>query len=334
MINIFLQNFDKTPVLTIIISIILFYVTIRILAKIYFLLEKKDPRYRKRRWGDRKDGFLVRSKDPFFRIIPYVMPTRVDAQVFFEDSVDILNAHTFVRQLRKEGYKASLLHVYILSMVRMISQRPKVNRFVVGKKTYARRDITFSLAIKNSMDLDAAEATVKLSFDPDVTIYDVIEKVNKVISENKGSETSNDTDVIARVFNALPSWLLNGVVAIIKGLDYIGLLPKFLVDASPFHSSFFVTDLGSLGIKGAYHHIYNFGTLSLFMAIGHKEKSFNVNRDETVQMNRSMTIKFVIDERIVDGYYFASSLKLVKDYVERPEQLKSKPKQIYIDDEV
>ena len=288
----------------------------------------------RRRFGDRKDGYKLRKADPFFRIIPYLMKERSDAQVFFEDRVYLEETDKLIRQLRKEGHAVGFLHIVIASMVRVISQRPKINRFVVGKKTYARKEISFSIAIKKDMSEDTEETTIKIVFEPTDTIYNVIQKVNKQINDNKNTEDKNSTDKAAKFFSIMPGVLINWSLNFIRFLDAHGKLPRFLTDLSPFHSSIFLTDLGSLGIKGVYHHIYNIGTNTIFLAFGTKTKEQYIDEENNITIKKSMDIKVVVDERVVDGYYFAKSIKLAKRIMANPRQLLLPPNEVIIDNEI
>ncbi len=288
----------------------------------------------RRRFGDRGDGYRLRKIDPFFRIIPYLMKERNDAQVYFEERIYLDKPQKLIRELRSQGYKVGFLHVVIASMVRVMSQKPKINRFVRGRKHYARKEISISLAIKKEMSEKGEETTVKIVFDPEDTIFDVCEKVNKVVSENKIVEEKNNTDKFVKIFSYIPGFFVAGLVGIIKILDNWGILPKFIRDLSPFHSSMFITDLGSLGIKPVYHHIYNIGTNSVFLAFGTRTKEQRVDGDMNVENLKAMDLKIVADERIVDGYYCATAIKLATKIMSNPEILLEKPDQVIIDDEI
>ncbi|MCD6482304.1 MAG: 2-oxo acid dehydrogenase subunit E2 [Candidatus Izimaplasma sp.] len=288
----------------------------------------------KRRIGDRKDGYRLRHADPFFRIIPYIMREKNDAHVFFEDRIYLENTDKFIRKLRKEGLRIGFLHIVIASMVRTISQKPKINRFVIGRKTYARNEISFSLAVKKEMSEETEETTIKIIFEPTDTIYDVVEKVNNEIQLNKGVSDDNSTDKAAKLIAFMPGFLIGFFMFLVKHLDNIGHLPKFLIDLSPFHSSIFVTDLGSIGIKSIYHHIYNLGTNTLFIAFGTKTKEQVIDLDNNVKIRKAIDIKTTVDERIVDGYYFANAIRLAKHYMTHPEELVDPPKEVIIDNEI
>lgn len=288
----------------------------------------------KRRLGDRKDGYRLRKADPFFRLIPHIMPERSDAQVFFDERIYLDKPQQLIRQLRKEGYKVGFLHIVLASMVRVISQKPKVNRFVVGKRTYARNEISISLAVKKELSEKGEETTIKVKFDPNDTIYDVCDKLNAEIEKNKLVTEQNDTDKFAKFFHYLPQFIVTFLVWFIKFLDKHNKMPKFIINLSPFHSSMFVTDLGSLGIKPVYHHIYNFGTNTVFIAFGVRSKEQIIDDDLSVSNRKAMDLKVVADERVVDGYYFASAIKLATKIMGDPSVLLTPPDEVIVDDEI
>ncbi len=289
---------------------------------------------KRRRFGDRKDGYKLRKADPFFRIIPHLMPHRNDAQVFFEDRIYLDETHRLIRQLRKDGYKLGFLHVLIASMVRTISQKPKINRFVVGRKTYARNEISFSLAVKKNMSEDSEETIIKVKFEPEATIYDVIEKVNKAIESNKGDDTKNNTDVAAKIFTMLPGFLLRFAMFNVRALDNRGWLPRFMTELSPFHASMFITDLGSIGIRPVYHHIYNLGTNTVFISFGTRNREKVIDKDNNIVTKKSMDLRIVADERVVDGYYFANAIKIAKNTIGNPFCLLTPPENVVVDNEI
>ena len=288
----------------------------------------------KRRLGDRKDGWRLKKVDPFFRIIPHIMTERNDSQVFFSENIDLEETLKFIREIRREGYKVGFLQVVVATMVRVMSQKPKVNRFICGKKAYARNEIVVSLAVKKEMSEAAEETTIKVKFDPSDTIYDVIEKMNKEIDATKVVEDKNDTDKFVKVLSKIPGFIYGGIVGFLKFLDRRGHLPGFIRDLSPFHSSVFITDLGSLGIKPVYHHLYNFGTTSIFIAFGTRNKTHELNGDNTVDKRKTQDLKVVVDERIVDGYYFSQAIKMATKIMENPAVLREKPEQIIVDNEI
>lgn len=280
----------------------------------------------KRRFGDRYDGRRLRSLDAFYKIIPFIMRYRVDSQNYFEEKIDISHTEAYLRKRRRDsGVKINMLHVFIAAIVRTIALRPALNRFIAGQHIYARNEILVSLAIKKELKVDSPETTIKLKFEPTDTLSEIAEKINKQIDENKIVDSSNDADKVARLFMLCPGLLVKFLVFVIRFLDYFGLMPKALHKVSPFHTSCFITDLGSLGISPVYHHLYDFGTTSIFIAFGMKMTEKVIDSNNNIQTKRFIKMKIVTDERIVDGHYYASAFKLYKTLIQNPERLESHP---------
>ena len=287
---------------------------------------------RKRRLGDRKEGRKLRTLDPIKRAMPYIMPKRSDSQNFFTEKLDIAEAEKFCREQIKAGRKNfSLLHVIIAAYIRVVSQRPAINRFVSGQTIYARNNIEVLMTIKKKMTLESEDACIKVVFEPTDTVYDVYDKFNKIVEENKGEGEGNATEDFAKILNYIPRFLLRFVIWFIKTLDYYGILPKFILDLSPFHGSMIITSMGSLGIRPIYHHIYDFGNLPVFVAYGAKQRGVKMNDDGEVVRYRYIEMKVTTDERICDGYYYASAFKMMKRIFENPSVLEYPPEQVVED---
>lgn len=295
--------------------------------------KNKTQLHRKRRFGDRYDGWKLTNVDPFFKLIPHIMHKRNDAQVFFDEVIEINDLEKFVRRLRHETEMSdlSLLHVFMAAFVRMISQYPCVNRFVSGRKIYARNTIEFSLAIKKEMNLEGEETTIKVKFEPTDTLNDVWRKISEQVALNKSSDMQNDTDVLAKILSFCPAFLLKFIVWVLDNMDHVGWLPKFVHDFSPFHTSVFVTDMGSTGLGSVFHHVYNFGTCSVFCCIGKKGRKIKINEDNQVVNARTLNLRFVVDERICDGYYYAVTIRDLLKLLKKPEALLAPPEQIVKD---
>lgn len=287
---------------------------------------------RKRRLGDRKEGRKLRTLDPIKRAMPYIMPKRSDSQNFFTEKLDIAEAEKFCREQIKAGRKNfSLLHVIIAAYIRVVSQRPAINRFVSGQTIYARNNIEVLMTIKKKMTLDSEDACIKVIFEPTDTVYDVYDKFNKIVEENKGDGEGNATEDFAKILNYIPRFLLRFVIWFIKTLDYYGILPKSILDLSPFHGSMIITSMGSLGIRPIYHHIYDFGNLPVFVAYGAKQRGVKMNDEGEVVRYRYIEMKVTTDERICDGYYYASAFKMMKRIFENPSVLEYPPEQVVED---
>jgi hypothetical protein len=128
----------------------------------------------------------------------------------------------------------------------------------------------------------------------------------------------------------IPGLALKFTMWLLKVLDYFGLIPQFLLEVSPFHGSAYFTSMGSLGIRPVYHHLYNFGTIPLFVAFGRKRRSEEICDGEIVE-RKFVDLKFTVDERICDGYYYASLIKHFIRILRNPEVLDQPPEEVLKD---
>ncbi len=268
----------------------------------------------------RKDGKLVKM-DPLFKIIPLIMEDRSDSQVFLNEEISIQAIDDYIRKKQDQGVNLGYMHIFYAALVRTMKERPKLNQFIMRGRLYERDKITVSLMVKKNMSLDGEETSVKVDFDGSETPEQIKEILNSYIEKEKSnSSEDNDMDAVVKVMDKIPQGFLRILIKFLKYLDTINLMPHSIVKASPFHASAFVTNMGSLGISAINHHLYNFGTVGIFLAIGKKGRRIIVKKGEFVE-ERTISIGLVSDERICDGYYFTSALKLFFKYLKKPELL-------------
>lgn len=276
----------------------------------------------KRKFGDRPDGRKIRSLSPLNTVAPYIMAKRNDASNFITVTVDIENIEKYIKEKRAQGLKGfGLLHVMLATYVKTVSRRPGINRFISGQKIFARNDIQVMMTIKKEMRLDAQETVIKAFYSPSDTPDTIYRKFVDLVEENRAQGDKSDFDSTARILNYIPGLVLKFAVWFLNLLDYFGLLPKFLLKVSPFHGSFFITSMGSLGIPAIYHHLYNFGNVPIFCSYSAKRSEYVPNKNGELEQRKFVDFKFVLDERICDGHYYSSALKMMNDYLKHPERL-------------
>ena len=271
-------------------------------------------------FGRRSDGVELKTMPAEFKLMPMLMKERSDSQVFFNQDVPISAIEEYISKKGEEGIRITLIDVVFAGIVRILGQRPALNRFAKNGRAYQRNGITICMSIKKSLTDEGEETTIKVPFTGKENIFEVKDKLQKMIAENKSQENENGTDKTADLLSKIPIGILKAVVKYLVHLDNRGRLPKKIIEISPFHTSAFVTNVGSLGIDSIYHHIYNFGTTSLFFAVGKKKKSYVFEDDEIVK-EKCVNLAFVGDERICDGYYYAHSFKMLTRYLRHPELL-------------
>ena len=285
-------------------------------------------------WGDRIDGRKIRTLAPMAQITAYFQWERNICSNFFEDSFEITGVDRYIRQKRREGLKDfGITHVLLAAYVRGVAKYPQLNRFINGQKVYSRgEDIQYCMVIKKEMNVDSPDTSIKVHLTPHDTAADVYHKLNAAVESVKATqELDSNLDSLIMALNLIPSIVLKFVVWLLKFLDYFGLLPKFLLELSPFHGSLFFTSMGSLGIPPIYHHLYDFGNLPVFGAFGMKRKALEVLEDGTVVQKKYVDIKFVLDERICDGFYYATFFKYYKRLLAHPEVLDNPPEEVVQD---
>ena len=293
---------------------------------------KSEKKYR-RRIGDRKDGRRIRTLEPITYVAPFIMPTRVGAMNYFQAGIPMTEMEKFIHKKRAEGKPGfSAMHVLVASYIRMLSQKPGLNRFLSGYRIFARHNIEIIMAVKKELKLDAPETMIKLVFKPDATVDDVYEQFTKKIEEFKNSsDEKNIFDKVVGLLGSFPRFLLKGAVDFLRFLDYYGWLPKFLTDLSPFHGTLVITSMASLGIPSIYHHLYNFGNVPVFIAFSAVRKENEIDKDGNVTRVRYLDLNFATDERICDGHYYSVAFHEIKKNLKNPELLERPPETIVPD---
>ena len=285
-------------------------------------------------WGDRSDGRKVRTLAPMAQITSYFQVERNTCSNLFEESFEITNIDRYIRQKRREGLTDfGITHVLLAAYVRGVAKYPQLNRFISGQKVYSRdEDIQYCMVIKKEMTVDAPDTSIKVHLNPHDTAVDVYNKLNAAVEEVKATqELDSSLDGLIQYLNLIPSIVLKFVVWLLKLLDYFGMLPKFLLELSPFHGSLFFTSMGSLGIPPIYHHLYDFGNLPCFGAFGMKRRALELQEDGTVVQKKYIDVKFVLDERICDGFYYATFFKHYRRLLAHPEVLDNPPETVVRD---
>lgn len=280
----------------------------------------------KKRWGDRKEATWVRNVDSFTTIVPYLMPTRNASSVYFKDYIDATNLMNFVKEYQK---KYSYFSVTLAALVRTLALKPRMNRFVQGHRHYQRNKIVLSFTAKRQMTEDAAETVVKLGFDRTAALDDVMEKLSGGIKVAKDVENNDDTTDLLDVFKKMPRWLLRIIMPFINWLDYHGWYPKALYDFDPMMCSAYITNLGSIGLEEVpFHHLYDRGTCSIFLATGKIHKKLVYVEGQGMVEKDVMEFTVTLDERISDGFYYLQAIKLFKNLMENPEVLLERPAEV------
>lgn len=272
----------------------------------------------------RPDGRLVKSVPPIQKIMPYIMKTRTDSMNMYDDAFDCAAMDEYIKEQEARGIKMTYMHIFIAGVVRMIALRPQLNRFIMNGRIYTRDKIYVSFVVHPRLCDGDVETTIKLEFEGTETIQEIAETINRRIKEETTArEGENGTDKLARVLTNIPGPVIRFAVNTLMWMDRHNLLPKAIIDLSPFHTSFFITNLKSLGINYIFHHTYEFGTTGLFFAIGKEQEYAALDKEGDVSNDKRMGWGLVSDERFCDGLYYALSLRQLRRFIKNPKMLET-----------
>ena len=278
-------------------------------------------------FGHRPDGKRVSKLDPIVQITPYLMPMRCDAQVFLEHKADYEKMSRYIAEKSREGQKVTFMQILVAAYVRAVSQHPEVNRFIFNKQYYVRNNCSVSYTVlKDPQNTDSNETTVRIEFDLTDTVFDVRDRMNDAVEKSRAAEDGGFVIKLARGLLAVPG-LATLIVGLVRLLDRYGIAPGILMQELPLYSGLYVTNNGSIGLHHPFHHIYNFGDVSLFIGMGSILKEAIVEDGKT-RMKRWLPLGMTADERVCSGAHYAAFFFDVLRLLEHPEELENPPEKV------
>jgi len=276
----------------------------------------------KHKRGDRKDGVLLRKLDSLHFITGIIYPNRCDNEAFISECIDLTNANAYLEKKNASNpeYKYNLFQLIVAALIKTITLRPKMNRFIVNGNFYQRNEVSTSFVVKKLFADNGAEALAFIHAKDDDNIDSIHNSIYEQVSTCRSEKVDSSTDSMD-LFNKMPRWLSKFLVHIIMLLDRLGIVPSGLIETDPYYSSCVISNLGSIKLHSGYHHLTNWGTCSMFCLIGEKKLRPFFNDDGSYEMRDSVDIGLTIDERLADGYYYSKTVKLFRKLLENPELL-------------
>ena len=269
----------------------------------------------------RPDGTRVKGLTPIVQALPYIMPKRYDAQNWASDYVDEEIIKGFIRQKRREGQHVTHMSVLVAAYYKAALENPKVNYFIMNRKVYKRNHFCFSFVIlKTREDGTPDETALKVFLEPEDDVFTISRKIKELVDRNQETAHNNNTDKFANLAFSTPG-LARFVFWLAYHLDLHGLLPRKIIDLSPFHTSLFVTNLASINTRCIYHHCYEFGTTSVCICMG---KPTLDPLAPAGSRKKHMPLGVVMDERIATGIEYSRFFAAFERYLKKPELLESR----------
>ncbi len=278
---------------------------------------------KKKKWGDRPDAVWLKDLPPLNRMMPGVMPNRADNEAYISLDVDIrpLDAYLAKKNEGRTEDKYTFFHVLSAAIGKAFVLRPRMNRFICNGKVYQRDNTTLAFVVKKRFDDKSEEGLAYLTFDEKETMDSYHEKIMKTIHDTRRDDVLDTSSGAMEIIAKFPQWAINLVVKAVLWLDKRGRVPQFIVGSDPNHASIFLSNLGSIGLEGGYHHLVNWGTNSCFIVIGKKQWKMEYSGGGSGELHEVLPIGITLDERIADGYYYSGTVALVKELLAHPELL-------------
>ena len=277
---------------------------------------------------NRGDGKRLKNVDPMYTVASFVMDKRYDAMNMITIDIPLEPMQDYLAAKRKEGINISHMALILAAYIRTVAEFPMLNRFIINKRPYARNEMSVAMVVLKNGQLDNGTMS-KMYFDLGNTVFEVNDTINKYVEENRVAAENNGTEKLIKFLLSLPGLLTVGV-GLFKWLDKHNLLPKKIIDMSPFHNSLVISNLASIRTNHIYHHLYEFGTSSVFFAMGNT-REVPKRKGKEIIFEKCMPIGVVMDERICSGSYFALAFRKLSAYLKNPTLLETPPEKIEID---
>jgi hypothetical protein len=256
----------------------------------------------------RCDGDLVPDVPPYRRIMPHIMRTKTESAVYFRQELDVTRTLEALRAWNEAHPElhATLFTVLLFALARALHERPRLNRFVVGRRHYQRKGVWLSFSAKKAKNDQAPIVVLKRELPADESFEAHLRALSADLTKGRSNERSH-VDKELDLFLRIPTAMLGWGVRLLEWLDDWNLLPRSYIEPDPMYASAFVANLGSVGLEAAYHHLYEYGTIPVFATLG---------RVKTVDGKSTCVVKWSYDERVEDGLYCAAALERVRQIIE------------------
>jgi hypothetical protein len=292
--------------------------------------KKRKPCFLKRIFGEgyRRDGTLAQT-DYFQKFLPYIIRRRSEAMIFMDMQLDMTHAMEYLGQKKAQsnGSDSTLITPFTLIVAatqRLAIEKPRMNRFIAGKRIFDRNSIEICYVIKTTMNENGQEVVVKESFSPDDTLLDVAKKIHHTKNGTRKFDAGS-IDSSMKFLSRLPRFMLSSCFIFLRFLNWFDLVPLSVIKNDALYASAFISNVGSIGAHAPYHHLFDMGTTSVFIAVGLIRKSVILQDDASIAKKDILDIRFTIDDRIADGFYYVKAIDLFKKYVENPELMEQPP---------
>ena len=273
-------------------------------------------------WGDRPDGVLLRDLDSLHFITGVIYPNRCDNEAFISETIDLTAINAYLEQKNQQSgeYAYNLFQLIVTALVKTITLRPKMNRFIVNSNFYQRKEVSAAFVVKKLFADQGAEALAFLHLKDEDNLDSIHESIYEQISACRSEQADSSTDAMD-MFNKMPRWLAKTLVRIVMILDKHGRVPQSMIATDPYYASVVLSNLGSIQMKSGYHHLTNWGTCSMICLIGEIQNTPVFDEAGQMTLRPTVELGLTIDERLADGYYYSKTMRLLRHLLQNPQLL-------------
>ena len=278
-----------------------------------------------KKWGDRRDGKLLRDIDSMHYIMPLMYPNRCDNEAFVSEQIDLTRANAYLAEKNADNpeYRYNLFQLIVTALLKTITLRPKMNYFIANYNMYERNEVSAAFTIKKIFADNGGEALAFLHSKPTDTLDTVHDEIYRQVSFCREDGNKDPSTESMGMMQKLPLFLKKWIGRGARFLDRRGWMPKSVVATDPYQSSCVIANLGSIKLHSGYHHLTNWGTTSVMCIIGEKKPRPFYDELGNVEMRDSVDLGLTIDERVADGYYYSGTIRLLRHLLENPELLET-----------
>ena len=275
--------------------------------------------------GDRRDGVLLKNLDSMHFIMPIIYPNRCDNEAYISECIDLTNINSYLEKKNSDNpeYKYNLFQIIVTAVLKTVTLRPKMNRFIANGNMYQRNEISAAFVIKKIFSDNSEEGLAFIRSKAEDTLDTIHDEIYKQVSYCRKDGKKDSSTETMDLFNRMPRFLSKAIIKLVCVLDRHGMVPKSFIASDPYYSSVILSNLGSIKLRSGYHHLTNWGTTSIFVVVGEKKKRPFYDDDGNMTMRDSVDLGLTVDVRIADGYYYSKTIKLLKRLLENPELLEA-----------
>jgi pyruvate/2-oxoglutarate dehydrogenase complex dihydrolipoamide acyltransferase (E2) component len=254
------------------------------------------------------------------KIAAAVYKKPVDSKIFGSVEVDVTDLENWVSDKRRQGIKATTMHVYTLAVARALkTEVPALNAFVVRGSIRARKQIDATVTVllkENQMGSVKIPDADKLTLSEFIDVFQ--QEVDKARSGDE-NKTMKNKAILARIPWPFRSWLFQLLKKLTIGWGFS--IPALGLSHNSF-GSYLVSNIGTVGLDVGFPALFPTSNVPLVLIVGGVSKKPVVVNDEIV-IRRIQSLSVALDHRVVDASHGGLLFRYMKYIIKNPQLLEN-----------